>query len=497
MSQQLSAVVLAAGQGTRMKSDRAKVLHELFGEPLYSFPVRLASALGAHPIVTVVGHQAGMVEADADTRFGAMVEPLRFALQAEQLGTGHAMMMAVDQLPSDGHVLVLYGDVPLLTEETVRPLLEVARTKGSALVALTMRLDDAGAYGRIVRDANRRVLRVVEAKDATVEERKIAEANAGIYVIEMGFLRRALKELKNENAQKEYYLTDLVELAARSEAGAEAVIAEDREDVLGVNTREELASLGAILMRRIRRKLMLSGVTLVDPESAFISPTSVIGRDTIIHPNVSLRGRCELGSGCVIDTGSVLSDSILGENVEVLPYSLLESARVESGARIGPFARLRPGADVGPGAHVGNFVEIKNTRLGPGAKANHLAYVGDAVVGRDVNVGAGTITCNYDGYGKYKTEIGDGVFIGSNSTLVAPVAIGDSAYVAAGSTITRDVPAESLSFGRAAQTDKLGRAPQLRARAKEKAAEAKAKKPRGEKEKMNGQSGPAHSSKAR
>ncbi|MBI2377082.1 MAG: bifunctional UDP-N-acetylglucosamine diphosphorylase/glucosamine-1-phosphate N-acetyltransferase GlmU [Deltaproteobacteria bacterium] len=472
---QLSAVVLAAGQGTRMKSDRAKVLHALSGEPLYSFPVRLAFELGASPVALVVGHQAESVEADARARFPA--EPLRFALQAEQLGTGHAVMQAMSVLEgATGHVLILYGDVPLLTRASIDPLFETARRTGAALVALTMLLDDAGAYGRIVRDAHGRIRKIVEAKDATPEQRQLREANAGIYLIEAAFLVDALSKLKNDNAQREYYLTDLVEMASNTETGAEAVVAADRDDVLGVNTRAELAGLGRILMSRIRKRWMDEGVTLVDPDSTYISPLAQIGRDTIIEPNVCLRGRARIGRDVHLDVGSIVSDAEIGDAAAVLPYSLVENAVVQRGARVGPFARLRPGADVGPGAHVGNFVELKNTRLGPNAKANHLAYLGDASVGADSNVGAGTITCNYDGVGKYRTEIGERVFIGSNSTLVAPLAIGDSAYVAAGSTITRDVPGDSLTFGRAQQTDKLGRASELRDRAKVRAAQEKAKK---------------------
>lgn len=474
MGAPLAAVILAAGQGTRMKSDRAKVLHEVGGLPLVAHPVRLALALGAKPVVLVVGHQAAQVEAELDRRFPGL---LRFELQKEQLGTGHAMREGMKGLQGfEGRVLILYGDVPLLTEDTVRALQAELDTHDRALVAVTMVLDDPTGYGRIVRDASGQVLRVVEQKDATPEERLIRECNAGIYLVDAALLREGLARLTNDNAQREYYLTDVIAFAAQSPRGASTVVVKDAYEVMGANDRVQLADLGRALRERINRRWMLAGVTLIDPATTYIEPDVVIGRDTVLGPNVHLRGKTTLGAGVQVDTGCVVTDSVVGDRVELRAASILEEARVSAGALIGPFARLRPGAEVLEEAHVGNFVELKKTRLGKGAKANHLAYLGDAIIGDGSNVGAGTITCNYDGYGKYLTEIGRGVFVGSNSTLVAPLKIGDEAYVAAGSTLTDEVAPHALAFGRARQTDKPGRAPALRDEAKRRAAEAKAKK---------------------
>jgi bifunctional UDP-N-acetylglucosamine pyrophosphorylase/glucosamine-1-phosphate N-acetyltransferase len=470
MSTKLAAVILAAGQGTRMRSERAKVLHELGGEPMVAYPLRLALGLEASPAVVVVGHRGEQVEAAMTRAFPGRVA---FALQAEQKGTGHAVMMALPALEGfEGRVLILYGDVPLLTRETLMRLTAALDETGAPLSLVTTVLAAPKGYGRILRDASGGVQRIVEEKDATDSERQVTEVNAGIYCVESALLRSALARLKNDNAQGEYYLTDLVQLARADGHRVSAVIA-DAEEVRGANNRAELAELGAILRRRINRRHLLAGVTLVDPEHTYIGDRVEIGQDTVIEPGVHLRGATVIGRGCHLDAGCVVTDARLADGVTVKPYTVIEEADVAREAILGPFSRLRPGAEIGPEAHVGNFVELKKARLGKGSKANHLAYLGDAVIGEGANVGAGTITCNYDGFGKYLTELGDGVFIGSNSTLVAPVRVESGAYVAAGSTITEAVGKEDLAFGRAKQVNKPGRAGPLRAEA---AARAKAAK---------------------
>jgi bifunctional UDP-N-acetylglucosamine pyrophosphorylase/glucosamine-1-phosphate N-acetyltransferase len=469
----LATIILAAGQGTRMKSDRAKVLHEIGGEPLVSYPIRLALELGSGPIVLVVGHQKDAVRAKTELAFGAKV---RFAEQLEQKGTGHAVMEGIRLLQDHtGKVLLLYGDVPLLTRATLERLQRLADDKRQKLAIITTVLDDPTGYGRIVRDTAGRVRKVIEQKDASDAERVIREINAGIYLADADFLRSALSKLTNKNAQGEYYLTDIVGIAIGEGHEVGTVIVDDQSEVLGCNTRAELATLDAIIRKRTLERLMKEGVTIVDPQTTYVSVRAKIDRDTVIHPGVHIRGDTEIGRDSVIDAGSVITSCKIGAGVEVKPYSVLENATVQKSAIIGPFSRLRPGASVLEGAHVGNFVELKNTELGKGAKANHLAYLGDATIGEGANVGAGTITCNYDGYGKYRTEIGANAFIGSNATLVAPVEIKKDAYVAAGSTITDAVGPSDLAFGRAKQVNKEGRATQIRKEAEERAAKSKKK----------------------
>ncbi len=466
----LAAIVLAAGKGTRMKSDLPKVLHPIGGRPLVRYPVELAIALGAEPVVVVVGHGAERVEAALEASHPGRC---RFRLQAEQRGTGHAVQQAMPELEGfDGRVLILYGDVPLLTEATARRLGEALKGKRSPLAAVTMMLDDPTGYGRIVRDEAGRARQVVEHKDATEAQRAIREVNAGIYLVGAAFLRDALGRLRSDNAQGEYYLTDVVEMAAAA-GGVETVVLRDPTEVMGANDRAQLAELDDHLRRRILHRHLTSGVTIQDPATTWIEPDVEIGAETVLRANVHLRGRTVIGRGCHVDTGCVLTDARLGDRVEVRPYTIIDEARVHDGAILGPFARLRPAAEVMDEAHVGNFVELKKTRLGRGAKANHLAYLGDADIGAGTNVGAGTITCNYDGHGKHRTVMGERVFIGSNATLVAPLTIADGAYVAAGSTITSDVAPDALALGRARQVDKPGRAAQVRAEASARAAEAK------------------------
>jgi bifunctional UDP-N-acetylglucosamine pyrophosphorylase/glucosamine-1-phosphate N-acetyltransferase len=447
----LAAIVLAAGKGTRMRSSRAKVLHELLGRPLVAYPVGLSRDLGASPVVAVLGHQLDAVETSLATRFGEGA--VTVVEQAEQRGTGHAVRLAMPALRGfEGIVLVLYGDVPLLRRETLEELVGTAR-KYHCLAIVTTTPDDATGYGRVVRDSRGHITGVVEEKDATPEERAITEVNAGIYAAPDDFLRAATADLVAKNAQGEYYLTDIIAVASRS-IGVTAVDA-DARDVAGVNDREQLAVAENTLRARINRQWQVHA-TLRDPASIVIEPDVTIAVDAEIGRNVTLRGKTRIGHGARIEEGSILVDTEVGAHAHIKPYTIAEEAEVGMGAIIGPFARLRTGTDIGAEAHVGNFVELKKTVLGKGSKANHLSYLGDAVVGEKANIGAGTITCNYNGYEKRQTIIDDGAFIGSDTQLVAPVRVGKRAVVAAGTTVTRDVPAGALAISRVEQQSRPG-----------------------------------------
>src|SRR5437016_4322102 len=434
--QKIAAVVLAAGKGTRMKSDKAKVLHAAAGRPIGFFPIRAALALDASPVVVVVGHQAETVQEELSRHLAGA--PLRFALQAEQLGTGHAVLCAEEALRGfDGSVLILAADVPLIRPETLQKLV-IAR-QGADLALLTCRAQDPKGYGRIVRRGDGSVARVVEEKDASPEERRISEANASIYLADAKFLFRALRGVGRSNAQGEYYLTDIV-----AKGRAVAVEAEETE-VSGVNDRAQLARAAAQLRERRNAQLMKDGVTLVDPDVTYVDEGIEVGADSVLEPMVSLRGKTRVGRGVHIGQGCVIVDSEIADGAQILPYTHMTESRVGPGATVGPFARLRPGAQLAEQAHVGNFVELKKTLLGKGSKANHLSYLGDSVIGEGCNVGAGTITCNYDGKNKHVTRIEDGAFIGSDTQLVAPVTVGKGAYVGTGPTVREDVPSGSLA----------------------------------------------------
>ncbi len=455
----VAAIVLAAGKGTRMRSSRAKVLHELLGRPLVAYPVGLARELGASPVVAVLGHQLETVEGVLAARFGegavAVVE------QAEQRGTGHAVRLAMPALRDfEGVVLVLYGDVPLLRRETLQELVGTAR-RYQCLAIVTATPADPTGYGRVLRDSRGHVTGVVEEKDATEEERALTEVNAGIYAAPAAFLRSATAGLVAKNAQGEYYLTDIIAVASRS-IGVTTVEAEAR-DVAGINDREQLAAAEATMRDRINRHWM-AHATFRDPASIVVEPDVTIDVDAEIGRNVALRGRTRIGHGARVDDGSILVDTEVGAHAHVQAYTLSNEAVIGAGAIVGPFARLRPGTEVGAEAHVGNFVELKKTVLGKGSKANHLSYLGDAIIGEKVNIGAGTITCNYNGYEKTRTVIEDGAFIGSDSQLVAPVRVGRRAVVAAGATITEDVPDGALAIGRIPTSHKPGYADAVAAR---------------------------------
>lgn len=464
MPEKRAAIVLAAGKGTRMKSSTAKVLHAANGRPLAFYAVRQAIAAGCGPVVVVVGHQAGDVR-EALTRLlpGA---PLVFAQQEEQLGTAHAVLCARRALSRHkGRILILYGDVPLVELSTLRGL--VAAGRRSRLALLSMRPADPAGYGRVIRDARGRVTSIVEHRDASAEQRRVGECNAGLYDVDAEFLWSGLRRVGSRNAQREFYLTDLVALAHQQGRPAIAVEA-PVEEVSGVNDRVELAEAGRVLLRRLLERHMRAGVTIVDPSSTFVEEGVEIAPDVILEPGVVLRGRTRVGRGTRVGVGCVLRDADIGENVQLKPYCVIEESSMAERCEVGPFSRMRPGSALAPEVHIGNFVELKKSSVGRGSKANHLSYLGDTTIGARSNVGAGTITCNYDGVSKFPTVIGDEVFIGSDTQLIAPIRIGDRAYVGAGATIVRDVPEGSLALSRAPQVIKEGWADARRAERRKK-----------------------------
>jgi bifunctional UDP-N-acetylglucosamine pyrophosphorylase / glucosamine-1-phosphate N-acetyltransferase len=452
------AIVLAAGQGTRMKSELPKVMHPLLGRPMLSYPVLASLDAGAARVVCVVGHGAEMVTRMLAERFDARVST---ALQPAQRGTGDAARCGAEALPGfAGWLLILYGDSALLTSEALSTLMASARAGNGPLALLTTTSSDATGYGRILRDAQGHVIGIREQKDCSAEEAKLREWNPGVYAIRGDFFSASIGKLTTNNAQGELYLTDLVAMAA-SQGGVTAV-PWDEAELLGANDRHEFVQRERELARRIARAHMKAGVTLRDGDDARIEPSVVIEADAVIERNVELRGNTVIGRGARIDVGCVLTDTRVGEGAVLLPYSVASESVIGGGARIGPFAHLRPGTELAADVHIGNFVETKKTRVGEGSKANHLAYLGDGEIGRGVNVGAGTIFCNYDGVNKHTTTLEDGAFIGSDSQLVAPVRVGKNAYVATGTTVTSDVPEDALAIGRTRQENKPGLAARLR-----------------------------------
>jgi bifunctional UDP-N-acetylglucosamine pyrophosphorylase/glucosamine-1-phosphate N-acetyltransferase len=440
----LQVVVLAAGQGKRMYSDLPKVLHPLAGKPLLRHVLETASGLGAGGLCVVIGHGGDQVRARIGDAPG-----LQWALQAQQLGTGHAVMQALPHLSGAGAVLVLYGDVPLIAAATLREL--VAAAGPNRLALLTQVVASPRGYGRIVRDASGRVTRIVEEKDATEAERSIREVNTGIMVVPRAKLEGWLKSLKNTNAQGEYYLTDLVAAAVADGVAVETRQPAQEYECLGVNSKVELAQLERHFQRREADRLLGMGVGLADPARIDVRGTLECGRDVFIDVNCVFEGRVILGDGVSVGPQCVLREVEVGPGTEIKPFSILEETRVGANARIGPYARTRPGTVLSDEVHIGNFVEVKASSFGRGSKANHLAYVGDSTVGSAVNIGAGTITCNYDGANKHRTVIEDDCFIGSDATLVAPVRIAKGSYIGAGSTISKNTPAGQLTVARAKQ----------------------------------------------
>ena len=450
MDESLTVVILAAGLGTRMKSRQAKVLHRAGGRYLIEHVVRTALALApAERIYVVVGHQAAEVRAAVET------PGIRFIEQAEQRGTGHALMVAADMLSRlDGRLVILYGDCPLVRPQTLAGLVAAQQSSGAAGSILTAIMDHPTGYGRVLRDASGNVTGVVEQRAGTPEQLAIREANMGLYCYSAGSFWRHIGQLRPDNPAHEYYLTDMVEILHRAGHAVIPFRIDDAREVLGINDRVELAVVDGLLRERKARELMLGGVTIEKPETVTVDPDVTIGMDTVIEPFARILGRTTIGEKCRIGACSIVQDSELADQVEIGAFTIVGTSRLEPGAQAGPFARLRMENHVAAGAHIGNFVELKKTRFGAGSKANHLAYLGDSDIGAGVNVGAGTITCNYDGLHKHPTRIGAGAFIGSNSTLVAPVTIGEGAYLAAGSVITSDVPADALGVGRSRQVNK-------------------------------------------
>jgi bifunctional UDP-N-acetylglucosamine pyrophosphorylase / glucosamine-1-phosphate N-acetyltransferase len=439
----LAVVILAAGQGKRMKSDLPKVLQPLAGRPLLGHVVSRARELGPTSLHVVYGHGGDAVRA------ALAQENIGWALQAEQLGTGHAVMQAMPNVADDELVLVLYGDVPLIRPETLRRLVSLGGPKSMGL--LTVMLDDPTGYGRIVRDRRGAIQKIVEHKDASKPQLRIREGNSGIMAVPAKLLRKWLGKLRNANSQGEYYLTDIIAMAVKDKVKVTPLVAPTVTEVLGVNDKPQLAALEALHRAERARELMLAGATLVDPARIDVRGDVTLGHDVMFEPNVLLEGKVRLGDRVRIGPNVVLRDVTIGADSVIHANSVLEQSELGAGCLIGPYARVRPGSRLGDHVHVGNFVELKKTFIADGSKANHLTYLGDAVVGKGVNVGAGTITCNYDGVNKSTTTIEDGAFIGSGNMLVAPVRIGKNATTGAGSTITKDAPDGQLTLSRAKQ----------------------------------------------
>ena len=442
-------LILAAGQGTRMRSGRPKVLHRLAGLPLIEHVLRAASALTPHSTGVVVGHLADQVRAGLVDHAS-----LRFVLQTEQRGTGHALLQAEPLFGGQrGALVVLSGDVPLIRPETLRRLIQTHERADAALTVLTATLARPYGYGRIVRKDGR-LSRVVEERDASETQRQLTEINSGIYALALAPLFDALREIRASGARNEIYLPGLVTIYRRRGLAVETVCVENPDEVRGINSQTELAEVRQIVRQSKNEELMAAGVTIEDPATTYVDTDVTVGPDTVIHPGVILEGRTRIGARCELHSGVRIVDSTLGDNVLINNHCVIQGATIAQDARVGPFAHLRPETVVGKAARIGNFVETKKTSLGDGSKANHLTYLGDATIGSGVNVGAGTITCNYDGGEKHPTTIGDRVFIGSGTELIAPVTLGDGAYVAAGSCITNDVPAGALGVARARQVNK-------------------------------------------
>ena len=433
-------VILAAGKGTRMKSARPKVLHAVAGTSLIDYVLNAASTLSPDSISVVIGHQAESVTSGLAHRQG-----LTFVVQEPQLGTAHALLMTAPVLEHQrGTLVLLSGDVPLLRAETLGNLVKHHRERGAAATVVTAVVDAPKGYGRIVR-AGAQIARIVEEKDATPEERGIHEINAGIYAFALEGLFEAVRGIAAENAQHEYYLPDLISIFRAGGRVVETVTVANPAEILGINSREELAAVGRLVRAAKNSELMAAGVTLEDPATTYVQPQVRVGADTIIHPNVSLEGHTVVGAGCEIHSGARLVNAVIGDGATVLNHTLIVDSSIGERASVGPFAHLRGGATLAKKAKVGNFVELKKTTLGEASKAMHLTYLGDAVIGSHVNIGAGTITCNYDGVNKHVTTIEDGAFVGSDSQLIAPVTIGENAYVGTGTTVRENVPPDALA----------------------------------------------------
>ncbi len=471
----LAVVIMAAGLGKRMQSKHAKVLHPVAGQAMVLYSVALGLRVAGHRLAVVVGHQGERVRRliEAATAGSNGRAPVSVVEQREQLGTGHAVLQtrsvfAADPNSVPARYLILNGDTPLLQESTVRKLLHVHLEEKAAVTLLTATPEDASGYGRVVRHATGGgVERIVEDRDARPEEKSIREINVGTYVVDGEFLFAALERLDPGNDQGEYYLTDIVQSAGIQGRRVSAVMLDDPDEGLGVNTRRQLADAERVIRRRIRDRWLEAGVTMIDPRSTWIDTGAAIGKDTTLYPNVMIEGSTVLGEDCVVHSGCRITNCVVGRGVEILDHSILRDSQVEDGAVLGPFVHLRPGVLIRRKGKVGNFVEMKKTELGEGSKANHLSYLGDARIGKDVNIGAGTITCNYDGVQKHETVIGDRVFVGSDTQFIAPVTVGAGAIVAAGTTVTQDVPSDALAIARVPQVIRAGWAARRRALSRE------------------------------
>lgn len=444
----LDILILAAGKGTRMRSDLPKILHPIGGKALVQHVADTARQVGGEQLLIIVGHGAEKVEE-------RMAAPdVKFVLQAQQLGTGHAVQQALPQLRNDATVLILYGDVPLTRAETLQKL--IAGVSETQMGLLTVNMQDPTGYGRIVRDTSGAVTAIVEHKDASDEQKKIAEINTGIMAVKAKHLQKWLPALNNNNAQGEYYLTDIIAMAKADGVAIHVEQPNAVEEVEGINNRQQQAALERFYQKQKANELMVAGVTLLDPARIDIRSNLTVGRDVVIDVNCVFEGDVELADGVVIEPNCVIINSKIGAGSHIKAYTHIEDSVLAAGCDIGPYARLRPGTDLADGVKIGNFVETKKAVIAKGSKVNHLSYVGDAIVGSNVNVGAGTITCNYDGVNKFKTEIGDNVFVGSNSALVAPVKLGAGSTIGAGSVITKDVEAAELAIGRGKQRNIQG-----------------------------------------
>jgi bifunctional UDP-N-acetylglucosamine pyrophosphorylase/glucosamine-1-phosphate N-acetyltransferase len=438
---EIGIILLAAGQGKRMKSSLPKVLHSVGGRPLFLHVLATAQSLRPRRVAIVIGHGAHAVKQ------AYRGDDPAWMVQEQQLGTAHAALCAKNCFRDfDGDILILSGDVPLISRRTLSALVDAHRQHQAALTLLTASLNKPAGYGRILRDGRGEITGIVEERDATEAQKEIEEVNAGVYVASRQFLFAALERVTNNNDQGEYYLPDAVAIGLGQGKRIATVKVDDAREVMGINTREELAQMEKTFQERINRKWMEEGVTLKDPATTYIEEGVIIGKDTVIGPNTHLRGNTVIGQGCQIDGSAYLTDARLGDAVHLKFSVVLTSSHVAHGAIIGPFAHLRPGSSLGSNVHIGNFVETKEATIGEGTKANHLTYLGDVTIGRDTNIGAGTIICNYDGFKKYRTKIGDRVQVGSDSTLVAPISLGDDVYVATATTIRHDVPSGALAF---------------------------------------------------
>lgn len=442
----ITAVVLAAGAGTRMKSKIPKVLHEVCGRPMVNHVLDAAKEAETEKTIVVVGHGGELVQKNLT------VKNLKTVWQHEQLGTGHAVIQAIDEIPNEGYVLLLCGDTPLIKGSTLKNLIEYHHDESYHGTVLTAEFSDPTGYGRVVRDKKDNVLKIVEHKDAKDEEKLIKEINSGMYCFNAKSLKEALINLTNDNAQGEYYITDVIEIFRQNDLKVGAYKVQDNDEILGVNSRKQLAEAQEIFQQRILNELMDSGVTIINPQNTFIDKSVKIGRDTTIYPGAILKGETAIGEDCVIGHNTRIEDSMIGNNVNVQSSTIVESM-VQDNCKIGPYAYLRPKTKLCKNVKIGDFVEVKNAVMGEGSKASHLAYIGDAEVGKNVNIGCGVVFVNYDGKNKHKTIVEDNAFIGSNTNLVAPVTVKAYGYVATGSTITSEVPEGALSIARERQVN--------------------------------------------